>query len=866
MGPTDTADDDGMPLIPTPETFPFPYPQPYSIQLDLMRTVFQAIESRKIAIVESPTGTGKSLTLLTATLTWLEAHSKRLTNHAETSLRARMMQDDPDDPPWVLEHAIKAKMTELRAGEEEREERLRKARERERKIKAGSGNGVGTFGKRLKVTNDRGETVQKKGDIGDDDDEFLPDDAEEKRRDDDVYLSNEVRDLMAKYEAGRPTYSEEEDKEDDIPKIYYTSRTHTQLRQLTSELLKTSFPARDDSDSTVPSGPVSLVPLGSRKQLCINEKVRALAKRGGDERMNEACLDMQKSGKDRCEFLPKKEDERIMLEARDAVLASVKDIEDIVTLGKKTCVCPYYATRKAVKQSQLVTLPYNLLLQKNAREALDIDLTNQIVVIDEAHNLIDTLLSIYSTTVTSAHLSAAAAQLTQYLQRFQSRLKPVHALWIKQTLAVVQGLQRVSETFVKDHGKKAEMIDANTLMRRVGGSSDQVNLVEMVKYLKESKLARKVSGFAEKIAEAAMKEPKSSRSVAAKHASITAFHLVEAFLLSLTDARDDGRVVLSPEPNGAVTMKYILLNPAERFKEVVDSARAVILAGGTMEPISDFTTQLFPNIPKDRITTLSCRHVIPKSNLLTQVICRGPRKAEFEFKFATRGDEAVLGDLFAVIQSTIGLVPDGVVVFLPSYGFLDKVKDVWAKSGLLAKLGEKKQVFYEPQTSGDVETVLRDYSLAISSVQAPTTTGEKRKTGALLFAVVGGKLSEGINFSDSLGRCVIMVGLPFANVGSVELQERMRYVEKLPGAGKDAAKELYENLCMRAVNQSIGRAIRHANDYATILLVDRRYASGRIRNKLPKWIGDDIVIQEDWGGAAKGIAGFFREKRERGLR
>lgn len=37
-----------------------------------------------------------------------------------------------------------------------------------------------------------------------------------------------------------------------------------------------------------------------------------------------------------------------------------------------------------------------------------------------------------------------------------------------------------------------------------------------------------------------------------------------------------------------------------------------------------------------------------------------------------------------------------------------------------------------------------------------------------------------------------MVGLPFANVGSVELQERMKYVESLPGAGKDASRELYE--------------------------------------------------------------------------
>lgn len=47
-----------------------------------------------------------------------------------------------------------------------------------------------------------------------------------------------------------------------------------------------------------------------------------------------------------------------------------------------------------------------------------------------------------------------------------------------------------------------------------------------------------------------------------------------------------------------------------------------------------------------------------------------------------------------MVQSTIGLVPDGVVVFLPSYAFLDALKAAWEPSGLLAKLAQRKQVGY----------------------------------------------------------------------------------------------------------------------------------------------------------------------------
>lgn len=72
-----------------------------------------------------------------------------------------------------------------------------------------------------------------------------------------------------------------------------------------------------------------------------------------------------------------------------------------------------------------------------------------------------------------------------------------------------------------------------------------------------------------------------------------------------------------------------------------------------------------------------------------------------------------------------------------------------------------------------------------------------------------------------------------------------------------------QNLCMRAVNQCIGRAIRHANDYACILLVDRRYGSSRVRNKLPRWIDGGVTVQGEWGEAAKAVARFFRERREK---
>lgn len=403
-------------------------------------------------------------------------------------------------------------------------------------------------------------------------------------------------------------------------------------------------------------------------------------------------------------------------------------------------------------------------------------------------------------------------------------------------------------------------------------------MFEMIQYIQQSKLAFKIEGYASHVeSQESQNDPKKP----AKAASSTpVLHSFVSFLIALTNLSSEGRIFYQKLPGSSpdIQLSYLLLSPTHAFSSIASSARAVILAGGTMSPFGDYKDHLFPSLDDAKITTLSCGHVIPSENLAVWTLATPrPGAPAFEFSYQRRGDTEMVTQLGLCVLNICSVVPDGVVVFFPSYGYLDQVSAVWqqkqagSSESIWQRLQSRKTIFTESK-GGASDDVLAQYSEAILGEVAT-----KAKKGAILLSVVGGKMSEGINFSDRLGRCVIVVGLPYPNIASPDWKAKMEYIETttLTGLGstlpkdeasaqaKQAARDFYENACMRAVNQSIGRAIRHRGDYAAIVLVDRRYGTDRIRSKLPGWIRGGMIAdshEKGLGGLMGTLGSFFRRK------
>lgn len=90
------------------------------------------------------------------------------------------------------------------------------------------------------------------------------------------------------------------------------------------------------------------------------------------------------------------------------------------------------------------------------------------------------------------------------------------------------------------------------------------------------------------------------------------------------------------------------------------------------------------------------------------------------------------------------------------------------------------------------------------------------------FSIFNFCLNIGIDLGDKYTRGVILAGLPYPASKSPRVELKRQYLNKVKYQNYDSNK-WYQLQMRRALNQAIGRAIRHKDDYGCVFLLDYRF-------------------------------------------
>ncbi|XP_062362935.1 Fanconi anemia group J protein isoform X2 [Cinclus cinclus] len=642
-----------------------------------------------------------------------------------------------------------------------------------------------------------------------------------------------------------------------VPKIFFGTRTHKQITQISRELKRTAY-------SCVP-----MTILSSRDYTCIHPVVSNSSNR------NEMCVELLegKHGKS-CSYYHgvHKLSEHHALQPAPRVYQAW-DIEDLVSLGRKLRACPYFAARELMVGADIVFCPYNYLLDPQIRDSMDIKLKDQVVILDEAHNIEDCARESVSYGVTEGQLRAAREELELMVTNSirQEHHEPLRAVccslinWLQESSG--QLVERAYETACKVWSGQ-EMLSFLHKMGITGITFPilQKNLAAVLE--KEEKVS--MHGR-EELIEVPVVSPATQIVLKglfmvlsclfkenSRFADDYRVALQQTYTWMTENQRDDADTspfFMRPKHKKSSRQKTLVhmlnfwcLNPAVAFSDL-NEVRTIVLTSGTLSPMDSFSSELGVKFS----IQLEANHVIRNSQVWVGTVGAGPNGRKLCATFQHTETFEFQDEVGALLLSVCHTVGQGILCFLPSYKMLDKLKDRWMHTGLWRNLEDVKTVIAEPQggAKSDFDELLKIYYDAIKC------KGEK--DGALLIAVCRGKVSEGLDFCDENARAVVTIGIPFPNVKDLQVELKRKYNDQHKSTrGLLSGSQWYEIQAYRALNQALGRCIRHRNDWGALILVDDRFRNNpnKYITGLSKWIRQQIQHHGNFSSALQSLHAF----------
>eukprot|EP00835_Amoeboradix_gromovi_P000374 NODE_13_length_42895_cov_0.518413.p4 type:complete len:850 gc:universal NODE_13_length_42895_cov_0.518413:39322-41871(+) len=642
------------------------------------------------------------------------------------------------------------------------------------------------------------------------------------------------------------------------PTVYFASRTHSQLKQAIEQLrLLTSLNATT---------------LASRNHLCLNKDVKDLS--GGLASIKCKVKTNYKS-KDSCLYY-----EGFKRNQKNLKNLKLADIEDLTSYGQKSSVCPYFTSRLLTSQVDFVFLPYNYLFDNSKSDhflvnvniesgQLDVSKENEmppmqnrqrrgaIIIFDEAHNMESVALNATSFEVSINDLDLMLGEL-RYCSG-QSEEYDCAPNYFDSIVLLINKMQ----LFIKSiQFPKQDKFNSSKVIK---DASCMYNLFE------ESGIDTSSAQIISKAIEILTND--SSKSKVHLDVLLTGIRIMfmstntNYFKVSIEKQtiRQFNKIA-----KDQTILRYYCLHSGiamNLLNDLTDNQgnkliTSFILASGTLSPMSSFAFEsglVFDNI-------LSNPHVIKPYQMCIRASGTGPLKTSLQSTYNKRDDPNYLKDLgYAIIQIS-EQVKGGVLVFFPAYALMEKCMMNWNVSSytnnktIYNTLSMNKSVFLESKNRDEFEKIINNFENATT-----------QQTGAILFAVCRGKASEGIDFRNDKCRAVICIGFPFPNLGDAKVTLKKSFMDKLyhmpPRAnGVISGSEWYKQQAIRAINQAIGRVIRHKDDYGCIILLDDRFVDQSYKKYLPTWISPYFIQNQHFDDTLNAIKSFFRNPKIKELK
>ncbi|KAJ0985594.1 hypothetical protein J5N97_003950 [Dioscorea zingiberensis] len=635
-----------------------------------------------------------------------------------------------------------------------------------------------------------------------------------------------------------------------LPVIVYTSRTHSQLKQVIRELKTSNYRPK-------------MTVLGSREQMCIHEEVRLL--RGSAQ--NNACHYLCKKRKCRhhsrvSEYMKNN------LELGNEPI----DIEDLVSVGRTKGPCPYYLSRELHRMVDILFAPYNYLIDPGNRRSLTgIDWSNSVLIFDEAHNLESICADAASFDLPTGYLTACISEAKQCVElciRKRAIEKSADKESDPDNYAILKALLLKLEKRIFEVAIESKELGFTRPGQYIYEFLEELNIT----YETASMLILTIDD-----ATTLLEEGNAGENVIAQtkgtvcrlesirdilniifrdggksHAKFYRLHVQEG----VPSTSDSSKGKMSR------TLSWWCFNPGLAMEEFIRmGVRSIILTSGTLSPLDTFALELNLDFP----VRLENPHVISPSQIWVGVVPSGPSGCTFNSSYRNRGSLDYKQELGNAIVNFARIVPDGLLVFFPSYYLMDQCIDCWKNMNhasstdfktIWERICKNKKPVIEPKQSALFQHAIEDFEAQLR---------DRSTSGAIFFAVCRGKVSEGLDFADQAGRAVVITGMPFSMKTDPKIRLKRDYLDQNALSQKGHSKVLtgeqwYVQQATRAVNQAVGRVIRHRHDYGAIIFCDERFAQQNHQCQMSYWLRPHVQCYTKFGDVVFGLTKFFRDK------